>query len=313
MRREEGRRQNPEARSQKTGDRSQKPGDRSQKPGDRSQNPGDRSQNPEDRSQNPGARSQNPGARSQKPESRSQNPGARRSGLRPSAFRILPSLFWLLASGSWLLSLFWLLAPGSWLLSPEIIDRIAISVGNQVITESQIGEEIRLTGFLNQEKLNLDPGEKKAAADRLIEQTLVRREMEFSRYPLPELSDTGQSLKSIRARYKSDADYQQALDTYGITEDGLKRRLWWQATLLRFIDYRFRPGIQIPDADVQAFYQQELAKWKQEGIQPVPSLEDVRDNIEQTLTEQRIDQALDRWLADTRTQVAVRYHNEAPE
>jgi hypothetical protein len=197
------------------------------------------------------------------------------------------------------------------ILQAEIIDRIAISVGNQVITESQIVEEIRLTAFLNQDKLNLDNEERKKSAGRLIEQTLVRREMEFSHYPLPALSDAAQSLEILKARYKTDAEYQQALDSYAITEDGLKRRLWWQATFLRFIDYRFRPGIQIPEADMRANYQQQLDKWKQEGIAPVPSLEDVRPSIERTLTEERIDQAVDRWLADTRTQVAIRFHDEA--
>ena len=204
-----------------------------------------------------------------------------------------------------------LLLTGFSLLPAEIIDRIAISVANQVITESQIDDEIRLTAFLNQEKLEVDGEAKKKAAVRLIEQALVKREMDFSRYPLPPPSDAGPLLEILKARYKTEAEYQQSLETYGVPEDGLKRRLWWQATFLRFIDYRFRPGIQIPDADVQAYYQQELDKWKLEGIQPVPSLEDVHASIEQTLTEQRIDQAMDRWLADTRTQVAIRFHDEA--
>jgi hypothetical protein len=211
------------------------------------------------------------------------------------------------------LSAFWLLASGFWILPGEIIDRIAISVGNQVITESQIDEEIRLTAFLNQEKLDLDKSERKKAAGRLIEQTLVRREMEFSRYPIPALSDAAHSLEALKTRFKTQAEYQQALDAYGITEDGLMRRLWWQETFLRFVDYRFRPGIQIPDADVHAAYQEQLNKWKQEGLDPVPKLEDVRASIEQTLTEQRIDQAMDRWLADTRTQVAIRFRDEGLE
>jgi hypothetical protein len=222
-------------------------------------------------------------------------------------FRLLPpAACRLLAAPCFLLA-------GFWILTAEIIDRIAISVGNLVITESQVEEEIRLTAFLNQDKLNLDNAERKKAAGRLIEQTLVRREMEFSHYPLPQLSDAAKSLDTLKTRYKTQADYQQALDSYGITEDGLKRRLWWQETFLRFIDYRFRPGIQIPDADVQANYQQQLNKWKQEGLQPVPNLEDVRASIEQTLTEQRIDQAMDRWLAETRTQVAIRFHDKALE
>jgi hypothetical protein len=197
------------------------------------------------------------------------------------------------------------------ILWADIIDRIAISVGNQVITESQIDEEIRLTAFLNEEQPNLDAEGRKKAAARLIEQTLVRREMEFSHYPLPAMSDAAQPLEILKARYKTDAEYQQALDSYGITEDGLKRRLWWQATFLRFIDYRFRPGVQIPDAEVQASYQQQLDKWKKEGVDPVPGLEEVRPSIERTLTDQRIDQAVDRWLVDTRTQVNIRFHDEA--
>jgi hypothetical protein len=228
-------------------------------------------------------------------EFRSQEPESRRALLVPF----------------FCLTAFWLLNSGSWILWGEIIDRIAISVGNLVITESQIDQEIRLTAFLNQEKLNLDKLKRKKAAGRLIEQTLVRREMEFSHYPLPQLSDAAKSLDTLNTRYKTQAEYQQALDSYGITEESLKRRLWWQEIFLRFIDYRFRPGIQIPDADVKAYYQQRLDKWKQEGLQPIPNLEDVRASIEQTLTEQRIDQAMDRWLTETRTQVAIRFHDEA--
>lgn len=205
-----------------------------------------------------------------------------------------------------------LLLFGAWLLPAEIIDRIAISVGNQVITESQIDDEIRVTAFLNQEKLNLDSAERKKAAARLIDQSLVRREMELSRYPMPSLSDADEALKKIEAGYGTEAAYQKALAAYGISSDGLKRRLWWQATFLRFVDFRFRPGIQIPDADVQAYYQQQTAKWKQEGV-PIPSLEDARVNIEQTLTEQRVDQAMDRWLAETRAQVAIKFRDETLE
>jgi len=82
-------------------------------------------------------------------------------------------------------------------------------------------------------------------------------------------------------------------------------------TLLRFIDYRFRPAIQIPDADVKTYYEQELAKWKQQGVEPIPTLEDSRAKIEEILTQQRIDLALDTWMAETRKQVTINYLDEA--
>ena len=180
-----------------------------------------------------------------------------------------------------------------------------------MITESQIDEEVRVTEFLNGEKLDLSAGERKKAADRLIEQALVKREMDLSRYPLPELADADKQFEMLRASYADPAQFENALQTYGITTDEVKRRLWWQLTLLRFVEFRFRPGIQISDSDVQAYYKQQVVKWQQEGVRTIPSLEEARPQIEEILTQQRIDEELDRWLAEVRMQVPIRYLDEA--
>jgi hypothetical protein len=197
------------------------------------------------------------------------------------------------------------------LLSAEIIDRIVITVANQVITQSQIDGEIRVTAFLNREKVDLSVDAKKQAAGRLIEQALIKHEMDISHYPLPELSDAGESLQSLKAMYSSETDFQNALQAAGISVDQLTRRLWWQLTLLRFIDYRFRPGIQIPPADVQAYYRQQVSEWEQKGTRPIPTLEESRDQIEEILTQKRIDQALEQWIKDTRSQVTITYLDPA--
>ena len=197
------------------------------------------------------------------------------------------------------------------LLAGDVIDRIAITVSNQVITESQVDEEVRLTAFLNREKLDLSLPAKKAAAGRLIDQALIKREMELSRYPLPSPSDADRELKDIESRYESPAALERALRDYGIKEAELKEHLFWQLTVLRFIDYRFRPGIQIPDADIESYYQQQLLKWRQQGVQPIPSLDDERSQIEEILTQQQVDESLDHWLADARKQAAIRYLDES--
>jgi parvulin-like peptidyl-prolyl isomerase len=197
------------------------------------------------------------------------------------------------------------------LLGAEVIDRIAISVGNQVITESQIDEEVRVTAFLNNEPVNLSPSERKKAAERLIDQALIKREMDLSRYPLPALSDADSALNEIKSHYPSQAGFEQALAEHTITEAQLKEHLWWQLTVLRFVDYRFRPGIQLSDSEVQAYYQQQVSKWEQQGVIPIPSLSEQRAEIEEVLTERQIDENLDRWLADARKQVPIRYLDEA--
>ncbi len=221
--------------------------------------------------------------------------------------RILNSGSCILNSLLWLLTSVFCLLP----LRGDIIDRIAITVSNQVITESQIEDEIRITAFLNREKADLSAPSRKTAAGRLIEQALIRREMELSRYPLPDATDAAKSLAGVKAMYPSAADFESALKSYGITLDDLTRRLLWQLTLLRFIDYRFRPGIQIPPSDVQAYYRQQVSEWKQKGINPIPTLDESRDRIEEILTEKRIDQALDQWLQESRKQVPIRYLDPA--
>ncbi len=73
----------------------------------------------------------------------------------------------------------------------------------------------------------------------------------------------------------------------------------------------FRPGIQIPAADVQAYYRQQVSEWEQKGTKPIPTFEESRDQIEEILTQKRIDQALEQWIKDTRNQVTITYLDPA--
>src|SRR5580704_9167665 len=103
--------------------------------------------------------------RIQNSEFRIQNPEVR---IQNSEFRIrkeplVPS-FWILNSEFLILFLAF-----SILLSAEIINRIVITVGNQVITQSQIDDEIRVTAFLNRDQVDLSPAARKQAAARLVE------------------------------------------------------------------------------------------------------------------------------------------------
>jgi hypothetical protein len=186
----------------------------------------------------------------------------------------------------------------------EVIDRIAVSVGKQVITESQIVEEIRVTALLNRQPVAIDPEEKRKAAERLVEQTLMRRDMEFTHYPLPALSEADAALRDVHATGED-------LRKYSITEDELRRHLWWQLTMLRFIDYRFLPGIQISDAEIRDYYAKKKAEWEQQGSTKIPTLDDSRADIEKILTSERVDQAVDRWLGDARTRLDIQYREEA--
>jgi hypothetical protein len=193
----------------------------------------------------------------------------------------------------------------------EIVDRVAVSVGNQVITESRILVELRVTAFLNRTETDLSPEARRDAADRLVEQLLIRREMEASGYPLPAESEADAPEKALIASVGGDAAYEDTVRKYGVTREEVKHQLWWQITTVRFIDYRFRPAVQAPRAAVLDEYNREVEQWKARGETNIPSFDDSRATMEQIVLEQRANQALEVWLGETRKQVSIIYHKDA--
>ncbi|HYL37257.1 MAG TPA: hypothetical protein VEV17_15170 [Bryobacteraceae bacterium] len=198
-------------------------------------------------------------------------------------------------------------------LRAEIIDRVAVTLDNQVITESEILREIRLTAFLNGDPLDFSPEVKRKAAARLIEQKLIRKEIELGRYTEPNPAETESSLRDIQIkRFPSAREYREALEKYGVTEKDLKAHLAWQITLLRFIDARFRPGIQVSDDEVRRYFEKHLPELeKQAGPANQVHFEDVRGRIEEALINQRVDKELNDWLDETRKRAHIQLRQEA--
>jgi len=193
----------------------------------------------------------------------------------------------------------------------EIIDRIAVSVGSRVITETDLDREIRITALLNNEKPDFSPAKKREAAERMVDQTLVRSELEASRYLSPSAADTQAALEEEKARFGNDAAYRRALAEYGVSEDDLKARLAWQLTLLRFIDVRFRPGIQIGDEEIRKYFDEHMRAGLIEAHPgQTPSMDDHRAAIEQTLIGQAADRQVEQWLKEARRRTHIQYRDE---
>jgi hypothetical protein len=190
----------------------------------------------------------------------------------------------------------------------EIIDRIAVTINNGVITESEILRQIRITAFLQDEKPDFSAESRRRTADRLVEQALIRREIETSRYITAPASPKA-LYDHLRQRYKGESEYARALKEYGITDEDIRQAIEWQLTLLEFVSVRFRPGIQLTEADLKDYYDTEIAPKVAVSGEKL-SFEDAREKIEEILTQQRVDNALDRWLGQVRTQTRIRYRRE---
>jgi hypothetical protein len=206
----------------------------------------------------------------------------------------------------------WLAIAGP--LSAVIVDRVAVSIGNSVITESQIDLSIHVTAFLNGEQPDFRPESKRKTADRLVDQLLVRNELQLAHFPEPPQAAVERLLARVkRDRFAGkDADYRAELARTGLTETELRKQIAWQITFLRFVDARFRPGVQITDQDIQDYFQKVIVPSSHPSHPDQKlAIEDYRDRIERVLTERRVDQQLNAWLKETRSRASVSFHEEA--
>ncbi len=196
---------------------------------------------------------------------------------------------------------------------PDIVDRIAVSVGNHVITASDLDRQIRVTSFLDGVKPDLSPAAKRSMAGKMVDQALVRRELETSRYPAPSPSEVEPVLAQFKKEhFGGDAEYQRALASYGISDQDVKDELLWERTLLAFLDVRFRPAVQVNDQDIQNYFDKTVKPAAQAAHPGEPvSLDDYRAEIEQHLTGEREDEEMARWLEQARRRTQIVYHDEA--
>jgi peptidyl-prolyl cis-trans isomerase SurA len=202
---------------------------------------------------------------------------------------------------------------GAALLPAEIIDRLAVSVGNRAITVSDVERQLRVSAFLSGVKPDLGLENRRKAAEAMVDQKLVSRELETARYPEPESTEIVEIFAEFKSKYfPNDADYRAALAEHGITEADVKEQLLWQRRWLSFVGVRFRPAVQVSEQDVREYFEKTVLP---AALAANPgatfTLDEFRDQILTKLTGDRVDQQMEQWLGDMRGRVEIVFHEEA--
>jgi hypothetical protein len=196
---------------------------------------------------------------------------------------------------------------------PETIDRVAVSVGNRVITTSDIERQIRVAAFVSGTKPDLSPKARREAAERLIDQKLIQVELESARYPEPAPQELEAAFAEFKAKfYPSPDDYRRALAASGITEDDVKEQLHWQRRWASFVGLRFRPGTGVSEREISDYFETKVAPAAR-AANPDGSvtLDEFRERIADKLVGDQVDAQMAKWLGDVRTQTEIVFHDEA--
>ena len=195
----------------------------------------------------------------------------------------------------------------------ETIDRIAVAVGNRVITTSDLDKQIRVAAFLSGTEADFSAKGKRAIADRLVEQRLIQSEIETTHYVTTNPSEIEGPLRQFVAKYfKDDGAYRAALAKAGITDGDVREELLKERTVNAFVDVRFHPAVQVTEEQIQEYFEKTVAPAARTTASgETVTLDQFHDQIEQTLTGQQVDAEVERWMREARRRTAIVYHDEA--
>ncbi|OYW09462.1 MAG: hypothetical protein B7X34_06730 [Acidobacteriia bacterium 12-62-4] len=186
----------------------------------------------------------------------------------------------------------------------EVVDRIVATVGRRVITASSVRQQIRVAALLDGAPAEESYAAFEAMRDRLIDRLLILEEMRISRYAIPEGGEVQPALDREIKDAGGPAKWAELLTRYRVTEEHIRLSLRYQAAIVRFTLYRFRPAVQIGPDQIRTYYEQRLP------AQPKPAFEEVRDQIEAVLRREQINGLLTKWLAEVRQQTHIETYEE---
>jgi SurA N-terminal domain len=184
----------------------------------------------------------------------------------------------------------------------SIVDRVVTSINGHVILQSDWEQEVGFEAFSEgREPDSFTSAERNAALDRLIDQELLREQVRPSQ-PAPD-DQVAARLAEVRKLYPSgatDQGWEATLQRYGLTQKALQKRLSDEIQLMKLVEDRLRPSIQIDQKAVESYYQNQLLpQLKQAGSRTAP-LTEVFGRIKDLLAEKKMNELLTGWLTTLR-------------
>jgi peptidyl-prolyl cis-trans isomerase SurA len=187
----------------------------------------------------------------------------------------------------------------------ETIDRIVATVNGHIILQSDWDDEVCFEAFSAGRPLEqMASFDRKAALDHLIDQELLREQVHGTDLPEAAESEVAARVVEIRKLYpqaSSDQGWNTVLSGYNLTPQRLESRVATQLQLMRLVDARLRPSVQIDSKSIESYYHRELLPQLREAGGQSVALSDVTPKIKELLTQQKVNELLVAWLHNLRS------------
>jgi hypothetical protein len=185
----------------------------------------------------------------------------------------------------------------------QIVDRVVNNVNGRVILQSDWEQEIAFEALANaRDPDSFTSAERNAALDRLIDQELLREQVRPSQSaPAEQVASRVTEIRKLHPDCVTDEGWRAKLQRYGLTQNSIEKRLGDQIQLMKLVEDRLRPSIQIDQQAVETYYKDQLLPdMKRAGNSATP-LPEVYSRIKDLLAERKMNELLSGWLASLRT------------
>jgi len=189
--------------------------------------------------------------------------------------------------------------------SARVVDRIVARIEGDIILQSQVRE---LGAF--QQLIDGHAESDDKLLEELIEQWIVETEATASHFPPAAKSEVDRELLRISQQFPSPEKYAARLNELGLSANQVRQLLTRQIYVERYVDYKFRPSVQIEPADIDAYYQKELLPELAKNNQPAPNRAEVEEQIREVLIQRGISDLTAKWLDDTKSRLKIEIEAE---
>ena len=201
----------------------------------------------------------------------------------------------------WLVILLWLCAGGASAIgAQQVVDRIVARVEEDIILQSDMEQLARYQTLVDGK-----PESNEQILDRLIDQWIVRKEAEASRFPAASEADVERSMQQLQRSFAKKEDLDAQRQRAGLSEGELRQIVVAQVFLSNYLDSRFRPSVQVDEQAIKDFYDQAVIPRAKARGQEAPPLDAARDLIQEALIQRGINDQADRWLKESRARLRV--------
>jgi peptidyl-prolyl cis-trans isomerase SurA len=194
----------------------------------------------------------------------------------------------------------------------RLADRVVAVVDGDPILASDVERTIVL-GLVAARDGETDRALRRRVLDGLIEQRLRIQEVDRYGFAQVPVEAVAAQVAAIRGRFASDAELDARLASLGMTREGLDQLVAQQLQVLVYVDELLGARVFVGLEEIEAHYQRTLVPELRAQGQPVPPLDDVREEIREVLRQQRLNQELERWTTELRRKADVQDYLDRPD